>query len=161
MKHVLLLLFFLCATAMTCSAPKHLMKPVELSEVVDAPGLTKDEIYVDINSWMVEFFASRESVVQFQDKESGKVVIKFSHYFGEDETKRNFVLDFETRDNVFRIMMKGVVGTYEYTDETSDYFTPEKNPYYRIYPDEVPLTDALFDQIIADVVDYMNNKETW
>ncbi|WP_107822016.1 DUF4468 domain-containing protein [Mangrovibacterium marinum] len=45
-------------------------------QVIEVPG-TKDELYVKANEWMVRSFNNAKSVIQFQDKEAGKIMGKY------------------------------------------------------------------------------------
>lgn len=47
-----------------------------VSESIDVPG-TKDEIYIRANQWMVRHFESAKNVIQFTDKEAGKIMGKY------------------------------------------------------------------------------------
>jgi hypothetical protein len=48
-------------------------------KVITVPDAKKDELYIKANAWMVKEFNSAESVIEFQDKESGKIMGKFTH----------------------------------------------------------------------------------
>lgn len=161
MKQLLLAIAFLIFFT-SCNAPRDITKFVNLSEIVDAPGMSKDDLYVDINTWMAEFFASREAVVQFQDKEAGKVVGRFKHAFSDiNPNLRDFVVDFDIKDESFRVTMKGSVASYERDGTEPKYFDPDRNPYYRANPDEYPLSEYLFDDMVSSVIDFLNEDKSW
>ena len=61
---------------LSCVSSKQLT-PTSQSEVVNATGKTKDELYIRANTWMVEVFNNAKSVIQFSDKESGIVAGKY------------------------------------------------------------------------------------
>lgn len=160
MKHAIPLLII--ASLISCSAPRPITKHVDLSEIIDAPGMSKDALYVNINSWMAEFFASREHVVQFQDKESGKVVCRFEHNFSEiNPSYRDFVIDFDIKEEAFRMTLKGSVSSYDRDGTESKYFDPDYNPYYKANPDEYLLSGDFFDYIVSDLVRYLNEDKSW
>lgn len=48
-----------------------------LTEIVEVPDASKDELFVRANSWMVDTFRSAESVIQYTDKEAGIVKGKY------------------------------------------------------------------------------------
>lgn len=45
-------------------------------QIIEVQG-SKNEIYVKANEWMVRAFNNAESVIQFQDKEAGKIIGKY------------------------------------------------------------------------------------
>lgn len=51
--------------------------------VYDFPGKTKNELYIAANTWFVENFTSAENVIEFQDKESGKIAGKYTFSYLE------------------------------------------------------------------------------
>lgn len=77
--------FFGCVILMvSCSTMKKLpvdQKPYDV--VVDVPGKSANELYVLSNEWFVKTFNNAESVIQFQDKDAGKILGK---YIGECST---------------------------------------------------------------------------
>ncbi|MDR1594292.1 MAG: DUF4468 domain-containing protein [Prevotellaceae bacterium] len=44
--------------------------------IITVQDKNKDEIYILSNCWLVESFVSAESVIEFQDKEAGKIIGK-------------------------------------------------------------------------------------
>lgn len=44
--------------------------------IVEAPGKTKNQIYIDVNTWFIHTFNSGKSVIQLNEKEAGVVVGK-------------------------------------------------------------------------------------
>ena len=48
-----------------------------LTEIVEVPGVSKDDLFVRANSWMVDTFRSAEAVIQYTDKEAGIVKGKY------------------------------------------------------------------------------------
>ena len=43
-----------------------------MTKIVEAPGASKDELFVKASSWLVDAFNSAKSVIQFSDKEKIK-----------------------------------------------------------------------------------------
>ena len=73
----LMILFFISCKTMEMgkSASPDLL---EYSKIYDYEGKGQDELYVKANAWFVDNFNSAESVIQFQDKESGKLMGKYA-----------------------------------------------------------------------------------
>ena len=66
---LLVFLFSSCATLQVTTATK-------AGDIIEAKG-TKDELYIKANQWMVKSFNNAKIVIQFQDKESGKIMGKY------------------------------------------------------------------------------------
>lgn len=77
---ILLLIASGCATMMGAKATPE-MRAYE--RIIEIPGQTKDQIYIKANSWFVETFNSAESVIEFQDKEAGKIMGKYVFSYAE------------------------------------------------------------------------------
>jgi len=81
------LLLSSCATMVwiSVSTPKD-------EDIIDAKG-TKNELYIRSNEWMVRNFNNSKSVIQFQDKEDGKILGKYlmnsETYIGESGIYRS------------------------------------------------------------------------
>src|SRR5690625_7103367 len=45
--------------------------------------MKKDDLYIRTNGWFVETFNSPESVIEFQDKEAGKIMGKYVYTYSE------------------------------------------------------------------------------
>ncbi|WP_233248578.1 DUF4468 domain-containing protein, partial [Desulfonatronum sp. SC1] len=51
--------------------------------IIEVPNHTKSEIYVKANAWFVETFNSAENVIEFNDRESGRVMGKYVFTYNE------------------------------------------------------------------------------
>ena len=60
---------------LSCTPIKY-VTTTKVGEIIDVPG-TKDELYIRANQWMIRSFKSAKSVIQFQDKEAGKIMGKY------------------------------------------------------------------------------------
>jgi hypothetical protein len=76
---------YLFIAALVCSASVSLAqslpvdpdtKLITYSEVVETPGVNKNELYVRANTWFTRTFKSAKSVLELQDKEAGKLIGK-------------------------------------------------------------------------------------
>ena len=77
MKNLILFFFLLAITNINAqsSLPLNDQNMVEYSEVITLDK-SKDEIYSSINEWFVKTFKDSKEVIDFQDKEVGKIVGK-------------------------------------------------------------------------------------
>ena len=91
-------------------------------QIIDVPNNTKDQLYVEVNSWFVETFNSAESVIEFQDKEAGRVMGKYSFFMDGDS---NFIIrstiTVDVKDNKVRIQCTKPMLKY-FIDHWTDWF---------------------------------------
>ena len=104
----LLLLFFVLVLFNGCASMYGPNAPVEMrsfEKIIEIPNVTKDEIYVKSNSWFVETFNSAESVIEYQDKEAGKIMGKYVFSYTEGlyfyDVKQTISIDI--KDNRIRV----------------------------------------------------------
>lgn len=93
-----------CATMMGAKATPE-MRTYE--RIIEIPGQTKDQIYIRANSWFVETFNSAESVIEFQDKEAGKIMGKyvFSYAEGVYTYSVKQTVDISIKDDKVRVII--------------------------------------------------------
>jgi len=79
-------LFLLSVLLSGCATMNGVPAPNELrtyENIIEVPSKLKNELYVDVNSWFVQNFNSAESVIEFQDKEVGKIMGKYVFSYNE------------------------------------------------------------------------------
>lgn len=69
-----------CGTMMGTDAP---VESRSMEKIFQAEGKTKNNIYISVNEWFVKNFTSAESVIEFQDKEAGKILGKYMFSYTE------------------------------------------------------------------------------
>ncbi|MDJ1468147.1 DUF4468 domain-containing protein [Xanthocytophaga flava] len=91
---------------------------VSYTEVVEVPGMTKDQLHAKANEWLAKTYKSANDVIQMNDKEAGKIIAKgttksYLHSMGKDWDAGYFrhTLTLSFKDGKFR---------YEFTDFTHD-----------------------------------------
>lgn len=101
---VLSTLLYSCASMMGASAAEEARK---YERVIEVPNHTRSEIYVKANAWFVETFNSAESVIEFQDRESGKIMGKYVFTYNEGVYTHAVrqVISLDCRDNRVRIVI--------------------------------------------------------
>jgi uncharacterized protein YceK len=106
----LLVVFMFSLVLLGCASVRSDIEPVTgevASEIVEAEGTSKDDLYVRANSWAVDTFVSAESVIEFQDKDAGIIKGKYlfnvvgGMYFHDVKT----TITVETRDGKARISL--------------------------------------------------------
>jgi hypothetical protein len=83
MKKIILALIPLvlhgCMTMSVPVSPEATEEDRKYERVIAIPDVTKNDLYVKANAWAVKEFSSAESVIEFQDKEAGKIMGKFTY----------------------------------------------------------------------------------
>jgi|SaaInlStandDraft_1057018.scaffolds.fasta_scaffold100865_2 hypothetical protein len=49
-------------------------KPLEYDSIIEVEGITKNDIYVQVNDWLATTFNSANDVIQMADKDAGKFI---------------------------------------------------------------------------------------
>ena len=80
MKQLLLIFvpIFILACASTPGNGTPITEPVTYSEIIEVSNATKGELHTKINMWFVDAFRNADSVIQFNDKESGIIKGKYT-----------------------------------------------------------------------------------
>lgn len=86
-------------------------------DVITLDGQSKDEIYLSVNQWFVERFVSSESVIEFQDKQGGKISGKYVSSFkiGILYADLKSIITIDIKDGKARYTSKAI--NYKWSDE--------------------------------------------
>lgn len=108
--------------------------PLIYSEVVDLPGLSKDEIYSMARMWFVEAYKNPQKVLQIQDKESGEIVGKGNtKYYSKiwmgaegskgviNYTVKIFIKDGKYKYEITDFIHKGITYDYGLITDSKEY----------------------------------------
>lgn len=146
-----------CATMMGSKAAPE-MRTYE--KIIEVSGQSKDEIYIKANAWFVETFISAESVIEFQDKESGKIMGKyvFSYYEGVYTYDVKQTVDISIRDSKVRVIIKE-----PYYRTTSGMGTVYPNATYSPLETQKGVERARMEwsKLIAALENYIQKDDSW
>lgn len=98
---------------------------VSHSIIYNAPGKTKDQIYVEVNNWFVHSFGSGKSVIQLNDKDAGCVIGKGyvdalgtnSGFFNKSDAAAWVIIRVDIKDEKVRVI--ATIQSYEVTKSTA------------------------------------------
>ena len=76
MKNLILFSIFLLGCSSVKMTPAT-QEDLTLRSTVEVPGIAHNDIYIRDNAWMVKTFNNAESVIQYQDKEAGRIIGKY------------------------------------------------------------------------------------
>ena len=138
-----LLSFSSCVTLQTVTAPK-------MGEIIEVPG-TKEELFVKANEWMVRTFNNAKSVIQFQDKEAGKIMGKYLMFsISQVNTDVYSLITISVRDKATKIDIEPM-GDWKYD-----------NSGMTVYNYSTEKAQSEIKRLIDDYKVYMGkNKEVW
>lgn len=68
--------YMILADRLVAEYPLDQNQQLSFTTIIQAPGKTKDELFIALNSWFVASFNSGKSVVQMVDKEQGIILAK-------------------------------------------------------------------------------------
>jgi len=130
--------------------------------VGDIPNVIKDDLYVRVNGWFVETFNSAESVIEYQDKEAGKVMGKYTFNYSEGifyySIKQTISVD--VKDGKYRIVISD-----PYFLITGDMWSGSStaNAEYRVLDTVAGITRARTEWIKLEqsLVGYLTTSSKW
>jgi hypothetical protein len=116
--------------------PKASADQKQFEKIIDIQKKSKNDLYVSANTWFVDTFNSAGSVIQYQDKDAGKIMGKYSFSFQESMYRYNIkqtlaldVKDGKVRvriyDPEFAIIGDSLNGTYARVPQYSSDLTEE------------------------------------
>lgn len=118
-------------------------------KIVDLPNQTKNDLYIKANSWFVHTFTSAESVIEFQDKEAGKIMGNYTFDFGVglDIYTIRQTISLDIKDNKIRVIISNPfykLGRNTLTGLSGSYIPLESEAgISRCYPEWYKLIDSL------------------
>jgi hypothetical protein len=87
-------------------------KPLEYNSIIEVEGITKNDIYVQVNDWLATTFNSANDVIQMADKDAGKFIAKGQVNYSSGKMMYNcsdgvlsFTIKVSVRDNKFRFIL--------------------------------------------------------
>ena len=136
--------FLLCVVAITaigCASMSYQKLPPEelvIQEVYELEGMSQKELFEKSMTWMAKAFKSAQDVIQYQDKEAGKIIGKgfmVVGYLAGMPYDTYFTITLETKDNKARatiedayiqIVTQGKISTSPIDNEYAmKYFKPQ------------------------------------
>ncbi len=114
---VLMLMSFFFLGLTSCASfivPENEDELSTIERVIEVPEHSQDELYVMTHAWLSEEFRSSGSVINFRDRDSGKIVGDYTYTYYKLTTpyKTNQTLNISTRDNQIKIKLANPMYTY-------------------------------------------------
>jgi hypothetical protein len=146
-----------CGTMMGAKASEEARR---FEKIIDIPNLSKSEIYIKANAWFVETFNSAESVIEFQDKEAGKIMGKYIYGYTEGvyTQKVRQTISIDIRENKIRFIIND-----PYFKTTSGLGQAYPNASYSPLVTQAGLNKARveWENLSNSLADYLKSDDSW
>lgn len=146
-----------CGTMMGAKADE---SERSIDEIIEAPGMKKDDLYIRTNGWFVETFNSPESVIEFQDKEAGRIMGKYVYTYSEGVYTHAVrqTISIDIREERLRISIRE-----PYFKTTSGMGQVYHNAQYRLLDTKKGIVKARdeWNALIDSLVQYLNTDDSW
>lgn len=130
-----------------CSTTKEILNEnlKQYEETVNIPGKSKNDLYLQVNTWFVESFRSAESVIEFSDKEAGRIIGKYVFTYGKSLIRS--VIQVDVKDEAYKISFKSPL--IKNTGQDIDYRNVKTNASLEIINKEWKALSASFKEYIS------------
>tara|TARA_R110002049_G_C9172598_1_gene562118 strand:+ start:8009 stop:8497 length:489 start_codon:yes stop_codon:yes gene_type:complete len=131
-------------------------KPVEITSVVNVPDQDQKELFKKTRQWFSQYFVSGESVIDYEDIESGTIIGNGIAKIGTDtfgliDYKIKYNIRIDTKDNKFRALTKIV-----------EHINNDGQRIYSVgYVDKERIADAEkhVNEIVKNIEEYVTNQK--
>jgi hypothetical protein len=120
---LMIMLFVSCAVIQ----PEMLIYRDYAAEKVIESDLTKDELFIAANAWLIESFKSAKDVIQLSDKEAGVIILRYFMAGSPAGTEVTAVITLKARDNMTKISVVPQ-GIGKYYKPEPGFVVPEGTP---------------------------------
>ncbi len=150
---LLMMIFNSCASLFS---PKATEEQKRMEKILSFEQKNKEELYIQTNAWFVKIFRSAESVIEFQDKEAGKIMGKyvFSLYDGIYKFNIKQVLSIDIKDEKIRIILSNPAKKLISNDVNYDYVTVKSQKLM----EKIRLE---WEKLIQSLITSIDNETNW
>ena len=105
--------------------------------IFEIQNSSKDKLYTEVNAWFVETFKSAESIIEFQDKEEGRVMGKYVFKARNVNSYYRTIISVDIKENRVRIkfydpnILVDPIGSAPRYKPISSYGTGTRNTFIR------------------------------
>jgi hypothetical protein len=145
-----------CGTMMGAKASEEARR---FEKIIDIPNLSKSEIYIKANAWFVETFNSAESVIEFQDKEAGKIMGKYTYKYDEGVCTYMVrqTISIDIRENKIRFIINDPY--FKRTSCLGEVFNESYSPL--VTQKGTNKAWVVWEKTSNSLVDYLKNDDSW
>jgi hypothetical protein len=140
--------------------PKATPDQLTYSEIIELPNITQDELYIKANSWFVDNFNDAESVIQFQDKEAGKLMGKYvtSAKMSIYNYRIKSTIQIDLKENKVRVTFKDPYFK-AVSDDTGNVYNESYKPL--VSKDGVAMAQNNWKNLNTSLKEYLNSDDNW
>ena len=156
-----------CLLIATCLCSCVSLKPItqtKFEKVIEVPNVSKTDLYIKVNEWFVKNFISAKSVIQFQDKEEGKIIGKYVTRLPDIYAGINYsyestqTISVDVRDNRIRLTItdpcvsQGTTTTYGISWGSCEKSASDKSQL---------AMSVKWENLAHSLEEYVNNSSSW
>jgi hypothetical protein len=136
-------------------------KPIELTNVIELKEMDQGIIFNGARQWFSEYFVSGESVIDYEDKDTGTIIGNGISRVGSDpfgiiSYGINYTLRVDTKDGKLRISTK--ISKFTNSDSTNGTYDVAN-----VSPARISEAEANVNLMVKSLEDYIqkNSKSEW
>ncbi len=156
---ITMLLFSSCSLMLGKTAPE---EQRTYTRIIEVPNRTKNSLYVGVNSWFVSTFDHAGSVIEFTDKEAGRIIGKY--FFATSQGIEQFAvrqtISVDVKDNKVRFII-----TDPYYKWIGDTFNGQEDDYATFEPlvteDGLEIARREWENLADSLEDYLRRDTSW
>jgi len=129
-----------------------------LQKIIEVPNVSQDELYIRVNAWFVKYFKYADSVIEFSDKENGKIIGKyvFDYTVSLNPYRSTQMVTVEVKDERLRVTIEDpyerYIGNASLISKASKPFDRTGRPLAKLRDEWRKLVESLEHTIINTVI---------
>jgi len=93
----------------SCAIKMYPINPQRFEKIIEVPNVSQIDLYIRANEWFIRNFTNAESVIQFQDREEGRIIGRYVSDLPATSlfvfNKSSQVISIDVRDNRVRLVI--------------------------------------------------------
>ncbi len=142
----------------TASPEKRIFK-----RLIEVPNRSKNSLYVSANSWFVDTFDYAGSVIEFTDKEEGRIIGKY--VFNTFQGIQNFIvrqtITVDVKDNKVRLTISNPYYKWIGDDISGNDYDPEQNFEPLVTEDGLEIARREWEKLAYSLTNYVKKDSDW
>ena len=159
MKKIHILLGLLMIVLFPLNAQNN-VEGISFTKIIEVPNTSADELYVKCNEWFVRTFVSAESVIEFSDKENGKILGKYVFKVFPSRIKSTITIDI--KDNKIRFKCDTPTVLSVSPDIQNDLVLTEEHTQYRSWKKTLSKINLVWETLAVDLeLSLIDENDDW
>ncbi len=166
-KNVKLVILFIITISMTsCSIMTGTTASPEkrtFKHVIEVPNRSKNSLFVSANSWFVDTFDYAGSVIEFTDKEEGRIIGKY--VFNTFQGIQNFIvrqtITVDVKDSKVRLTISNPYYKWIGDDINGNDYDPEQKLEPLVTEDGLEIARKEWKKLASSLTNYVKKDSQW